>query len=125
MTVATPPVVVLMMDVPPPSRVPAVVVNSTAVPFGTGCPLSVTVAVTVTLESTRGFALDTATVTLTPVGGGFVPGGELPPVGGAVGVSPLHAANSRRTAMKTIHVFRSLNLVMSEPPSGARHAHAR
>src|SRR5262245_53626091 len=94
-TVATPFVVVLMTLSPPPLRAPALVENSTAVPFGTGWLLSVTVAVIVTLESTSGFVFVAVSTRLTPVGGGEPPGGD-PPGGGAVGDSPLHAANRSR-----------------------------
>src|SRR5687768_16389461 len=95
-------VVVLMIDVPLPSRTPSVVENSTAVPLGTGALFCVTLAVMVTVESTTGLGFDTDRVTTTPVGGVVPPGGIPPPGGGAVGLSPLQAANSSRTAMTTI-----------------------
>jgi hypothetical protein len=112
-----------MIDVVPPLSEPLVELNSTAVPLGTGEPLSLTVAVMVTVESTGGAALDVVSVRLTPVGGVVPPPDGLPPPlleGGAVGDSPLHAANRRRTAINTIHDFRSLIQFMCEPPSGNR-----
>src|SRR5690349_2738223 len=58
-TEATPLVVVLMTArAAVPSKPPAVAENSTAVPFGTGCPFWVAVAVMVTVESMSGVAFE-------------------------------------------------------------------
>jgi hypothetical protein len=93
--VATPFVVIRITVCAFPSvNVPSVVRNSTAVPFGTGAPFSVTVAVTTEVESTTGFGFDTVMVMLAPVVGGVVPPvlvvGGVVDVDGAVGDSPLH-----------------------------------
>jgi hypothetical protein len=44
-----------------------------------------------------------------------VGGGVPPPAGGAVGDSPLHAANKNRSASSAIHDFCCLNAFMSAP----------
>ncbi|HEX6159640.1 MAG TPA: hypothetical protein VF111_05705, partial [Thermoanaerobaculia bacterium] len=67
------------------------------------------------VDSTSGFAFDDVSVTVTPVGGGFCPGGVGPPIGGAVGVSPLHAAKTNTIASSASQCFRSLNVFMSTP----------
>ena len=130
-TEAAPFVVVFRTAVPLPLSTPPVATNSTAVPFGTGLPLSVTVAVMVTVESTSGSEFDAVIVTFTPVGGGVPPGGVPPEGGGAVGVSPLHAASSSSTAIRTIHTFRALIVFICPNPhpmtdvprTGSRQAH--
>src|SRR5205085_5873924 len=92
------------------------VTNSTAVPFATGVPFSVTVAVMVTVESMIGFAFEVESVSVTLLGGCDPPPLFPPPAGGAVGVSPLHAANNRRMPSSAIQDFRFLNLNMLRTP---------
>src|ERR1044071_1387141 len=96
---------------------PADVTNSTAVPFATGAPFSVTVAVIVTVESMIGVKFEAESVRVT-LFGGWVPPPPLfpPPAGGAVGVSPLHAANSNRMPSSAIQDFRFLILNMLRTP---------
>jgi hypothetical protein len=92
--VATPFVVVRSADCAPVSlNVPMSVVNSTAVPFGTGCPFWVTVALMTDGVLTSGLAGEAVSVTTAPVTGVPPPLPDVE-VGGAVGDSPLQAAKS-------------------------------
>jgi hypothetical protein len=105
-------VVRMVVEVDVSVNVPRVVENSTAVPFGTGCPFCVTFAVTTTVESTSGLSFDVVTLRVTPVGGVVPPGGVTPPAGGAVGDSPLHAPNTSSSAMSAADGIRLVILIM-------------
>ena len=79
--VATPLVVVRIVVCAPLSSKSAgdVVENSTAVPFGAGLPLTVTVAVKVVLEPASGVGFAAVSVMVAPVGGVVPP--PIPPLG--------------------------------------------
>jgi hypothetical protein len=120
-TVATPFVVVrIVVFWPVSANVPRFVVNCTAVPSGTGCPLFVTVAVTVTFELTSGVAFETESAIDAPVGGVIpgLPGGTVVVFDGAVGDdSPLQPAIIRaRAAAKAISRLRIVVVFMSNLP---------
>src|SRR6188768_928200 len=68
-----------------------------------------------TTESTTGFEFDAVSVTTVPVEGVPPPPPVPPPAGGAVGDSPLHDANRKRSASSAIHDFCCLIAFMSAP----------
>ena len=66
-------------------------------------------------ESINGSVFDVVSVSVTPVGGVWPPGGVPPPVGGAVGDSPLQAPRKTTIAATAIHDFRWFIVLMSNP----------
>ena len=123
--VATPLVVVLITEEPlaPVSvKEPPVVVNWTAVPFTTGCPFWVTVAVITDVEFTSGLAFETVSTTLAPDGGVLGVVVVIGVVDGDVGDSPLHPAKIRSSATEVATKnFRCRMSIISTPVIRSSH----
>lgn len=97
--------------------------NSTAVPFGAGAPLTVTVAVTTDVELINGEAFDTASDKVVPEEVVPPPDGVLGVVtGGAVGDSPLHAAKIASKASTTKIISRRFVCAICTPVNST-HPH--
>ena len=91
-------------------------------PFGTGLPFCVTVAVMTDVELVSGDALETLNVMVAPAGG--VVGVEgVTPLDGEVGDSPLHAAKISSSATTANKNLRCRMLVISTPVIPSPYAH--